>query len=81
MATHCGLCSHEIEGNWEEHLAGEEHQANLKDDKSAWLMNTAQCIAWNRECDFLELCYKETPGLRELFIPRPPDYVDEGGKT
>lgn len=55
-------------------------EANFKDDKSAWLMNTSQCIAWNRECDFLELDYKETPGLRELFAPRPPDYVDLGGK-
>ena len=52
-----------------------------KNDKHHWLMNTAQCIAWNRECDFLELCYKETPGLRELFVPRPPDYVDLGGEA
>lgn len=49
-------------------------------DKSAWLMNTAQCVAWNRSCDYTELCYKETPGIRELFAPRPPDYVDLGGK-
>jgi len=55
-------------------------ELGAKDDKLSWLMNTAQCIAWNRECDFLELCYKETPGLRELYVPRPPDYVDKGGK-
>ena len=55
-------------------------QEGCPNEKGAWLMNTAQCIAWNRECDFLELCYKETPGLRELFVPRPKDYVDLGGK-
>ena len=56
-------------------------ELGAKDDKLSWLMNTAQCIAWNRECDFLELCYKETPGLRDLFVPRPPDYVDTGAKA
>jgi len=33
MATHCGLCKKEIEGTWEDHVAGEEHQKNLKDEK------------------------------------------------
>lgn len=55
-------------------------EQNFKDDKRVWSMYTNQCIAFHRTCDYTELCYKETPGLRELFVPRPPDYVDTGGK-
>ena len=29
MIVRCGLCGHKAE-NWEEHIAGGEHQANLK---------------------------------------------------
>ena len=29
MTARCGLCGHKAE-NWEEHIAGEEHQTNLK---------------------------------------------------
>ena len=46
--------------------------------KEAWAMHTDQCVSFNRTCDYMELCHHETPGLRELFVPRVPDYVDLG---
>lgn len=50
----------------------------LEDTPSAWYMNTGQCIAWNRACDYHELCRTDRPELRELFKPRDKDYVDRG---
>jgi len=55
-----------------------ELESIAPNNKHPWTMHTNQCVAWNRTCDYLELCHKETPGLRDLFIQRPPDYVDLG---
>lgn len=47
-------------------------------NKALWYMHTDQCVSYNRTCDYTELCFHETPGVRELFVPRQPDYVDVG---
>jgi hypothetical protein len=46
-------------------------------DKASWLMHTHSCFNYNRPCDYLELCYHDTPGVRELFVERSSDYVDD----
>jgi len=50
------------------------------DDPSQWFMHTGECVSYNRECDYVDLCTKDTPDVRGLYVPRKPDYIDLGGK-
>jgi len=49
-------------------------------DKYYWIMHTHECVAFNRTCEYLELCIKDRPEMRASFMDREPDYVDLGGK-
>jgi len=42
-----------------------------------WPIHPHNCFFYNRACDYLDLCTHDSEALRSLFIPRPPDYVDE----
>ncbi len=48
------------------------------DDKREWLCHTSNCVAFNRVCEYVDLCMHDTPGVREGFTQRQADYVDEG---
>jgi len=50
---------------------------NLHPIKDDFLMHTSQCVRFNRQCEFMDLCLKDTPQNRELYSRREPDYVDE----
>jgi len=52
----------------------------FEDDPVAWIMHTHECVAFNRTCEYLELCIKDRPEMRASFMDREPDYVDKGGK-
>lgn len=49
-------------------------------DKYYWIMHPHECVAFNRSCEYLELCIKDRPEMRASFMDREPDYVDLGGK-
>ena len=48
----------------------------LQPVKEEYLMHTSQCVRYNRQCEFMELCLSDTPTARELYAKREPDYVD-----
>jgi len=48
------------------------------DIKHAWLCHTDACVQFNRTCDYLDLCYGDTPDMRLLYAKRSQDYVDTG---
>jgi len=46
--------------------------------KEEWLCSTGNCVAFNRVCEYLDLCTHDSPGVRESYAKREADYVDIG---
>jgi len=53
----------------------------MSDRPECWMMHTHECVAFNRVCDYIDLCTDYRPMLLEMFQERKPDYVDEGGEN
>jgi len=75
------------EGQLEEYMQQVQHECdeidkllyNETDNHYMWLMHTHECVAFNRTCEYLELCIKDRLEMRAAFMDREPDYVDLGG--
>jgi len=60
-------------------LAGqiEDQIQSAGDQKVAWIMNTQECVRFNRTCDYLPLCLKDNEATREGYVTREQDYTEE----
>jgi hypothetical protein len=56
--------------------AAEDRVAAGEDGKTVFPKNTSQCFQYGT-CPYRDVCLKDTPVRRALYVKRSPDYVDE----